>query len=258
MKTLIIPDIHQDVGFLRKVLAHPQARNVQDIVLLGDILDGHSDETRHPQAIESTLRLIRELEDDPNRDLTLIWGNHDWDYWMHRNCLPVLQESRRDAFVYCALHSMSMVTLESVLSLEESSTRFLDYFGQKAQLLAARNGFLLSHAGLYSAFWPTDATLEAGVQQLNTEMRQVAETASLNSEPHPLTLAGMARGGDTIFPGPLWMDWDAEFFDWLEFPQIVGHSAASHVRQIDRSYCLDASQTAFGILGPEGLRHFSV
>jgi hypothetical protein len=48
--------------------------------------------------------------------------------------------------------------------------------------------------------------------------------------------------------GPLWLDWDAEFEDALEVPQIVGPTRCAKQTQKGRSYCIDFAQAAYAIV----------
>jgi hypothetical protein len=48
---------------------------------------------------------------------------------------------------------------------------------------------------------------------------------------NPLFSVGRVRGGTGEVGGPLWLDWDAEFEDNLEVPQIAGHTRCAKQTQ---------------------------
>jgi hypothetical protein len=64
--------------------------------------------------------------------------------------------------------------------------------------------------------------------------------------------AGKSRGGEQEAGGITWLDWEEEFVDEIPYSQIVGHTRGHGPRNIGRSWCLDGSQTCWGMLDENG------
>ena len=52
--------------------------------------------------------------------------------------------------------------------------------------------------------------------------------------------------------GPIWLDFDHEFEDALEVPQIVGHTRCARRTPKGRSYCIDFAQAAYAVVEAGG------
>ena len=60
---------------------------------------------------------------------------------------------------------------------------------------------------------------------------------------------GKSRNGPFDIGSPIWLDWDNEFKDDLNFPQIVGHTTSKrNLRNKGNSWCLDCLQTYYGVI----------
>jgi len=59
-------------------------------------------------------------------------------------------------------------------------------------------------------------------------------------------LAGLLQGCLSVVR--FWLDWEKEFEDALEVPQIVGHTRCAKPTQKGRSYCIDFTQGACAIV----------
>ena len=254
---LIIPDIHEDAGFFNRCLsAVLENRQVAEIILLGDLLDAKSQGARVPDSARKTLAIARRLLERQEPPTTLLWGNHDWKYWADRHELEGRVPPRIGDFDFFASRGLSVSTVDALMGGGSDGGNQLSIWGEHAVLGVARRGWLLTHAGVHPSLWPGNAGLEDGIGALNRTMDRLKREAGPD-DPHPLLGAGPARGGFHEVGGPLWLDFLEEFVDQLPFPQLVGHTRNPDVIRINRSYCIDACQTVWAFLHPDGEVEFA-
>jgi hypothetical protein len=229
---------------------------MDEVVILGDLVDSRRESCAGEGALWDVWRVLEGLLSGAWPRCTLLCGNHDWKYWQGRERLSGqwMRPTAADT-LWLALHDLS-AGVAAVLFDDEreghgDGETVMDVWGQRVELVAARRGWLISHAGVSSRLWPCGAELEAGAAALNEEFEQLKLTADMETE-HPLTQAGVARGGAAACGGPLWMDWEAEFADDLPFPQLVGHSIAMGHRRKGRSYCIDTGQNCYAVIDDDG------
>lgn len=248
---LIIPDVHQDSGFLERCLSIGQSEKVSEILLLGDLLDAKAPMARRPESIRRTLGVVRKLLDEQAPPTSLLWGNHDWMYWSQRILLKVLQEEDESDLGSLLTAGLDPVTVKVLMEPSgNGSERNMSLF-ERALLAADRSDWLISHAGVHASLWPSGSDLKEGVRILNRKMAVLAEDPTTTDD-HPLLGAGPSRGGFHEVGGPLWQDFNAEFEDSLPFPQLIGHTRCIEVMRKGRSYCLDVCQHVCALLHPDG------
>lgn len=239
---LVIPDVHQDIAWVDRVLARES--NFDRVVFLGDYFDTRSPLTFGPN-VKATCAYLEKLRAELGDRATFLLGNHDIQYleakpWCDQRRTP------RHLFYKCG-PSYSQSTAKRVASDLPAE------FWRSTRLFVVVNGWLLSHAGLAPSFWPEAPSLDASLAKLDAECATALTT--MKAGPHPLLEAGEVRGGDAPVGGITWQDWNDEFVDELPLPQLVGHtSSSSGARQRGRSWCLDGRQTSYGVLTGSGLK----
>ena len=197
MRTLVIPDIHEQPDRVRYILSKEK---YDKVAYLGDWFDSF---TSTPDTVKSTVDLLIEELDKPNR--VFLFGNHDTQYARKRMECSGFKESTLWA------------------------TNTVDF--SKFIIAASIDGFLLSHAG----FRPETAYL-------------IDNVVGMGDYAGCLDMIGTCRGGYDKFGGPTWLDWRHEFKSIPGVKQIVGHTPASYVREIDGNYCLDTHLNHYGII----------
>ena len=259
-RCLVIPDVHQDLAWVERVLARENADGTATdsaappppdrIVFLGDYFDSHRP-PRERASVADTCAWLNDARRRFGERAVFILGNHDIQYLEARSaCLA--RHTPRHLGTQCgsAFTHNAAKRIAKDLSPE---------FWSAARLFVYVNGWLLSHAGLAPARWPAAPTTAESLALLDQQSRTALETLALRRPVHPLLQAGRVRGGDASVGGITWLDWDDEFEDTLPIPQIVGHTSdAGRARQRDRSWCLDGMQTCYGILTPGDLSIHSV
>jgi hypothetical protein len=241
MRHLIIPDLHQDVGFLDRILeAHP-LNAFTSVVLLGDLFDAKDPLNEGPEVLRLLLIRIKEMVGILGAKLQIMLGNHDVLYY----------HGRVPSFGYELLRSYYGTVSYALLELAGSPA--WDVVWERFSICTLVDDVLLSHAGIKREAWDDAMTARENVNRINDNMQLLVD---ISGELNPIFKAGFVRGGDMDRGGPLWLDFDHEFEDELPLMQVVGHTVGNTWRRKGRSYCLDARQRCYAILDAEGLHPF--
>lgn len=242
--TAIVPDIHQNVAFVRAVRQRIQdISTIREVVFLGDYVDGRGIYTGR-RSLARTLRELRAIGESGLK-CTFLCGNHEAMYLAAFHSARLRFGPEIDAAIRSGcVGSPEMGKVARVLH----SRRDWHWLRRRLCFAVARGDYLISHAGLHATNRPMHASdPTSAAEWVNTLAKQHLH----NAETQPLLGPGRIRGGNLPVGGILWQDFNAEFEDNLPFPQIVGHTAGDNVRWNGRSCCLDASQTRIGLLHPD-------
>ena len=241
MKLLIVPDIHEDLSFLKSILAHEDLDSFDHVVLLGDYFDPQGVECPDAENLRQVAHTLFELKQTLGGRLHMLCGNHDLPYYALRpGCSG--HAGRPNLEIGQWIDNTTYERAESINAIWDEAF-WLDLKG--AVLL---DGWLFSHAGIHADCWPKEASDPVAAYDQFTQRWQRAMSYIFVETMDPIFSAGVVRGGDAPYGGPLWLDWDYEFEDALELPQIVGHTRCPKQMQKGRSYCIDRAQSAYAIL----------
>ncbi len=201
MRTLIIPDIHNQTGNADAWLSTVQADRV---VFLGDYFDDFRDS---PEIAAETAKWLRQTV-ETRHDWIFLLGNHDMPYLFpfdERFLLPGFTREKQKAIAAV------------VRGMDRSRFRLHVWLDDDV---------LLTHAGLHNGWLPQPE--RAAAEELLAE----AEASVLKGQWHPLLSWGQDRGGMKWQPrvgGIIWADWKS--LSPLPFcHQIFGHTPGRFVR----------------------------
>ncbi len=249
---LVVPDVHQDLGFLQRAVTRAE-REGAGLLFLGDHVDAIDPHWNQPAALRAVTRALPELAAAHRHGCRFVVGNHD---------VQAIQAARHRADLLLAGDGEQVAKLDHALPSAAGYGELLgawtSEFLRAWHIGTTLHGFVLTHAGVARRHWPWGAAPDPAGQlaAFLSETQATWEKWLRTNEGGPLFQAGPGRGGHHApVGGPLWLDWDSEFVDDLPFPQIVGHTRGREPRRKDRSWCLDATQTCVGLLDADrGLR----
>lgn len=241
MRILVIPDLHEDLDFLKYIIAREDTATFDHVVLLGDYFDGRGELTPCLKRLERVAGTLVGLKEILGDKLHLLCGNHDLPYYALR---PVCDENtgRPNRIISTWLEETNCERAEVINAVWDEA------FWKELEVAVLLDGWLFSHAGVHPEWWNAAArSSEARARHLKWSWDEAFD--QIFDEPeHPIFAAGVARGGVRPHGGPLWLDFDIEFEDALEVPQIVGHTSCARQMQKGRSFCIDLRQAAYGVL----------
>lgn len=244
---LVVPDVHQDLGFLERAVALAQ-REGAALAFLGDYVDTNNPLWRGEAPLRAVANALPELAESHPHGCLFLAGNHD---------VMALQIAYSRARQLLAGKTELLAPVRAAFQPDAAYSILLGAWPQTFlatwSIAAVAHGYLLSHAGVARRFWPWAAAPDTAGQATTfiDEATQVWRRWLVNGADSPLFAVGPARGGRlSPLGGPLWLDWDDEFVDDLALPQLVGHTRGREARRKHRSWCLDANQSCAGLLDP--------
>lgn len=249
---LVVPDLHQDLDFLDRVVAFARREDAA-LVFLGDYVDGINPRWKDPSALGALADRLPELALTHAAGCFFLAGNHD---------VQAIQAGRMRAGLLIEGREDEVARLDAAIPAAPAYGRLLGAWSKDFlrtwRVAALIHGHLATHAGVARRYWPWGAAADAAGQAraFLDETQAAWERFVQHNADGPLFEAGPGRGG-RLAPvgGPLWLDWDTEFVDDLPLPQVVGHTRGREARRKDRSWCLDAGQTCAALIDPDlGLR----
>ncbi len=219
MKTLVIPDIHQNIETVTRIL---RVESFDEVVFLGDWVDSHLE----PPAVGSfrdTCEYLRHLlTEHPRRNcFVFILGNHDLQY-IHLNNKPSTTSVVAETAYYCSGFSKSKAREWRRVFFDKGLKDPL--FLEKFRLCHMSQGWTFSHAGIMDAHLPHNSDASSFVhihaRDAWNNFRQLTHPKN-----YLLSDVGHYRGGSARLGGLLWLDWNREFeASGLVGKQIVGHT----------------------------------
>ena len=216
-RTLVIPDIHNDVLRAEAAIAQLAGR-YERIVFLGDYFDDFGDS---PDEICRVAQWLKHSVDQPNR--THLIGNHDLAYLVPSTftcCSGFTHEKMRAAAP--VLNSIPRDRLHAAVEVD---------------------GWLVSHAGVLPHHGANHSAAEIAAWA-DTILRQLFA----GGRP-ALFAAGAARGGREPAGGITWCDWDEEFVPTDGLHQVVGHTPGTTVRIVETQADGTLTKASFGAQG---------
>lgn len=242
MRILVIPDIHEDLGFLNYILTYEGTESFDHIVLLGDYFDAPPGVNPCDQRLRQVAERVLEIKQKVGDRMHLLCGNHDLPYYALRPACGN-REGRPNRRIGDWLVDTTQARAEIINEVWD------DAFWRDLKGAVLLDDWLFSHAGVHPRWWSEQGKTSAErMACFDAYWSQVLNRLFVGRE-DPICAIGPARGGaDAAIPGPLWQDWEEEFEDALEVPQIVGHTRDPEPAKKGRSYCLDMAQTAYAIV----------
>ena len=214
MTTLIVPDVHENIYQLERLIAH--AGKHEQTVFLGDWFDSFE---HTPETTQRTANWLLANHERP--DYTFLWGNHDLPY-----AYPLEP-------LMCSGHS------QATRVLLQQIPKIWDRF----KLSVLVNGVRISHAG----FTP-------GTGRGDIDRRcELALEGLKRGRVGTLLQAGWKRGGSQDVGGCTWLDWETEFRSINGTPQVVGHSRGDEPRWKDGSVCIDTDLKHYLVISDDGV-----
>ena len=241
MKLLVVPDIHENLEFLKYIFAYEDTDSFDHVVLLGDYFDPPGVVNPCEQRLQQMAGTLLGMKELLGERLHMLCGNHDLPYYALRPACGG-RGGQPNTTIGQWLGNTTLERAEIINELWNED------FWQSLKGAVLLDGWLFSHAGVHPDWWPEDLdSTERRYRWLQDQWAQAFANIYQEEEP-PIFGAGLARGGLLPFGGPLWQDWNQEFKDALEVPQIVGHTRCVKQTQKGRSFCIDLAQAAYAIV----------
>jgi hypothetical protein len=215
MRTLVIPDVHQKLAKVEKILEN---NTFDTLISLGDWFDDFYDTPDHA---ERTANYILKLYSKYGERFIWLMGNHD---------VPYLYPALYDRYACSGTTRDKLKAINKVFL----GSRPLGFKPKLAHVINVENclPIILSHAGVSEYHF--GQPLEKHISADSVLSRcYIAESFLGLGVDNPILSAGRARGGQEEVGGIDWLDWSYEYAPVEGLSQIVGHTPRSRPQVID-------------------------
>jgi hypothetical protein len=220
VKTLVIPDVHQRIHSVRKILI--EEKNYDEVVFLGDWFDSFYEPPK-VASFEETCEYLRHLAlEHHNKDkFVFLLGNHDVSY-IYENKDHSDKRISKTVKYYCSGFTASKAKKFRRQFFDRGLKD--DFFFEHFKPAHKTQGWILSHAGLQPEHIPVGYDADRVVNELLPDVWRNFRNLEYNHN-WLISGAGIARGGWCKIGGLLWCDWNMEFRANKDIgKQVVGHT----------------------------------
>ena len=244
-KILIIPDVHQNIDWVKTILNREgDGKDFDKVVFLSDFFDSFK-EPPHVAGARETAEFALFLDKVFGEKAVFLFSNHDIGYYYGLRYSRQFKSSPDNPF-YCSGFTQSKAI--------ETGKIITDAFVEKQKLAAFIDGVSYTHAGVTPDFIPFSYNVDTGEQKLEIEkFLEEADYIAKNFRSHsghPFFRCGDARdGSDGVTGGLIWLDWEMEHYT-NEFmpPQLFGHSHVDSPEKKASAWNIDTGQKFYAIV----------
>lgn len=219
MKILIIPDVHQKLHKVEKILEN---NTFDKLISLGDWFDDFYDT---PIQAQKTAEYILDLYCRYGENFVWLLGNHDIPY-----LFPTVYD-------YYACSGNTREKVKAIQEVFKGSSKPLGYSVELAHIIKIDGckDIVLSHAGVSEQHFAKPFSEEITSEDIIERCAQAFKNINLLLR-DPVLGAGPARGGRETVGGITWLDWRCEFQPIYSISQIVGHSPVNYPQIVDELF----------------------
>ena len=222
MKTLIIPDIHQDLASLNKIFQIEKLESFDEIIFLGDWFDSFYEPPK-VASFKDTCLFLRDLvwKNQKNKKMVFLVGNHDMAY-IYNN-----KKSGHSSVVQSVTYGCSGVTKSKISTFRQvfyDKGLKDDWFIENFKIAHRSQGWFFSHAGIVEKQIPYAFTVEEVIDKVLPDVWLNFRNVTYRQNAL-ISAVGVARGGQDNTGGLLWLDYYNEFIASPNIgKQVFGHS----------------------------------
>ena len=224
MKTLVIPDVHQRIYAVRRILC--DENDYDEVVFLGDWFDSFL-EPPDIQGMEESAEYLRHLAfDHHNKDkFVFLVGNHDLCYIFNNNG-PSARHVSKTIKYYCSGFTATKARKFRKAFFDRGIKD--DFFIERFKLAHRSQNWTFSHAGIIPQHFPYGYNIDQLVNELLPDVWRNFRNLEYTHN-WLVSGAGISRGGCHAVGGVTWCDWNMEFnASDMVGKQVCGHT---HVRE---------------------------
>jgi len=221
MKTLVIPDVHQDIEGVLKIFKAEDIDSFDEIIFLGDWFDSFYEPPRVASFKDTCLFLTDLVWSNKNGKIIFLVGNHDLAY-IYNNKKSGYTSVAPSITYWCSGVTKSKISTFRQVFYDKGLKD--DWFVKNFKIAHCSQGWIFSHAGMVNSQIPYGHTVNQVVDEVIPDVwlnfRNVAYCQNAL-----ISAIGIARGGQDNAGGLLWLDYYNEFFASPDIGrQVFGHS----------------------------------
>ncbi len=222
MKTLIIPDVHQDIDGVKKIFEVEKSELFDEIIFLGDWFDSFNEPPRIA-SFKDTCLFLRDLiwDNEKTGKMIFLVGNHDLAY-IYNNKKSGYSSVAPNLTYWCSGVTKSKIGTFRQVFYDKGLKD--DWFVNNFKIAHRSQGWIFSHAGMVNRQIPYGYTVDQVIDEIIPDVwinfRNIAYRQNAL-----ISAVGIARGGQDNTGGLLWLDYYNEFLASPDIgKQVFGHS----------------------------------
>jgi hypothetical protein len=221
MKTLIIPDIHQDLAGLNKIFKIEKLESFDEIIFLGDWFDSFYEPPR-VASFKDTCLFLRDLVwSNKYGKMIFLVGNHDLAY-IYNNKSGGYNSVHPSITYWCSGVTKSKISTFRKVFYDKGLKD--DWFFVNFKIAHSSQGWFFSHAGIVERQIPYAFTVEEVINKVLPDVWLNFRNITYRQNAL-ISAVGVARGGQDNVGGLLWLDYYNEFNASPNIgKQVFGHS----------------------------------
>ena len=221
MKTLVIPDVHQDLAGVKKIFQIEKSESFDEIIFLGDWFDSFHEPPK-VSSFKDTCLFLRDLVwNNKSNKMVFLVGNHDLAY-IYNN-----KKSGYSSIIPSLTYWCSGVTKNKIGTFRQvfyDKSLKDDWFIDNFKIAHKSQGWIFSHAGMVNRQIPYGHTIDKVIDEVLPDVWANFRN-TLHSKNALISAVGTVRGGQDNTGGLLWLDYYSEFFPSADVgKQVFGHS----------------------------------
>lgn len=244
MVSIVIPDVHQNIKQVEKILS--SVHNYDEVIFLGDWFDSHYEPPQVAGFGETCEYLKHLVLDHKDKDkFVFLVGNHDINY-IHQNKRSSHESVHSDSAYYASGFTKNKAKTFRKCFFDSGLRD--DFFVKNFKIAYRSQNITFSHAGILEQHIPYNKSIDYFVSEVLPDAWRNFRDLS-HKYNYTISDVGYCRGGNASVGGVLWLDWYNEFVPSENVGrQIIGHSHSMspqwlHADKPDESWNIDADNT---------------
>lgn len=222
MTTLIIPDVHQDIDSVKRILKLEDNGKLDEIIFLGDWLDSFHEPPQVANFKDTCLFLKSLVRDNKNSNkMTFLIGNHDLAYIYNNVFRNPVGKGASSRYLCSGVTAQKISIFKKIFYFDGLKD---EWFIKNFKIAHRSQDWIFSHAGLIEQHIPMGLTSHQLVDDVLPEVWRNFRNF-LHPQNELISDVGRGRGGWCDFGGILWLDFHCEFCPSINIgKQVFGHT----------------------------------
>lgn len=222
MTTLVIPDIHQDIQGVKKILNTEDINQIDEVIFLGDWFDSFHEPPK-VASFKETCLFLRDIvwENNQNKKMIFLVGNHDLAY-IYNNKKNGYSNVIQTPTYWCSGVTKSKISTFRQVFYDKGLKD--EWFLENFKIAHRSQGWIFSHAGMVNRQIPYGHTINQIIDEVLPDVWLNFRNITYRQNAL-ISAVGVARGGQDNTGGLLWLDYHSEFFASPDIgKQVFGHT----------------------------------
>lgn len=248
MRKIIIPDVHQNIGWVREIDLRENFDSFDEVIFLCDFFDSHAKfDGVNIMTVRDVCDYLINLKIRLGKKLIMVLGNHDVAYMEYSIKARWNYSYTGSCYLSCSGFTGGKADDIHKIFWLYPCRGGQETFWNNFKFFHISEGVLYTHAG-FSKKWLGSYYGEETIEAVAEKYLPKNPIGDIYEQHKLVSAIGKKRGGYDSSGGIVWCD--LEEFEPIEYiPQVFGHTPEhNRIVEIGNSVCLDGGQTTYMII----------